>query len=229
MDAAHRAKPAVAVQAIEYELAERVALSAAGRRYPSQRSCEAAKQVLLDDGERRRMAMAEQGATIIGQPEISCVPLSANAQMCGRYPNTQTWTELHAAMRNFVGEPIQAAVNLEPREQIRPTNDAPIVRMIDGAPNVGNARWWLVPWFHKGALKDWKATTFNARAETVATSRAYRDSFKRRRCLVVADGWYNGAARAKATRSESNRGCSKRVTGSRSCSRVYGIGATLQT
>jgi putative SOS response-associated peptidase YedK len=62
--------------------------------------------------------------------------------------------------------------------------------MIDGAPNVGNARWWLVPWFHKGALKDWKATTFNARAETVATSRAYRDSFKRRRCLVVADGWY---------------------------------------
>ncbi len=93
-------------------------------------------------------------------------------------------------MRNFLGEPIQAAVNLEAREQIRPTNDAPIVRMIDGAPNVGNARWWLVPWFHMGGLKDWKATTFNARAETVATSRAYRDSFKRRRCLVVADGWY---------------------------------------
>ncbi|UAJ12498.1 SOS response-associated peptidase (plasmid) [Polymorphobacter megasporae] len=31
---------------------------------------------------------------------------------------------------------------------------------------------------------------FNARAETVATSRAYRDSFKRRRCLMPADGWY---------------------------------------
>lgn len=93
-------------------------------------------------------------------------------------------------MRNFLGEPIQAAVNLEAHEQIRPTNDAPIVRMIDGGPNVGKARWWLVPWFHKGAVKDWKATTFNARAETVATSRAYRDSFKRRRCLVVVDGWY---------------------------------------
>lgn len=39
-------------------------------------------------------------------------------------------------------------------------------------------------------MKDWKATTFNARAETVATSRAYRDAFAKRRCLVVADGWY---------------------------------------
>lgn len=110
--------------------------------------------------------------------------------MCGRYPNYQTWAELHGAMRNFLGEPNQAAVNLEARAQIRPTNDAPIVRLIEGAPELGNARWWLVPWFHKGALKDWKATTFNARAESVASSRAYRDSFKRRRCLVVADGWY---------------------------------------
>lgn len=110
--------------------------------------------------------------------------------MCGRYPNQQTWTELHAALRNFLGEPTQAAINLESREQIRPTNDAPIVRMTDGVPIVSESRWWLVPWFHKGALKDWKATTFNARAETVATSRAYRDSFKHRRCLVVADGWY---------------------------------------
>ena len=91
-------------------------------------------------------------------------------------------------MRQFLGEPKQTALNIGPREQIRPTNDAPIVRMIDGAPIVGNARWWLVPWFYKGPLKAWKATTFNARAETVATSRAYRDSFERRRCLVVADG-----------------------------------------
>ena len=47
-----------------------------------------------------------------------------------------------------------------------------------------------MPWFHSCKLKDWKATTFNARAETVATSRAYRDAFARRRCLIVADGWY---------------------------------------
>jgi putative SOS response-associated peptidase YedK len=40
------------------------------------------------------------------------------------------------------------------------------------------------------SMNQWKATTFNAHAETVRTCRAYRDSFSRRRCLVAADGWY---------------------------------------
>ena len=35
----------------------------------------------------------------------------------------------------------------------------------------------------------------NARAETVATSRAYAGSFARRRCLVPADGWYEWVRR----------------------------------
>ncbi len=64
------------------------------------------------------------------------------------------------------------------------------MRLTGGTPSVASARWWLIPWFHKGSVKEWKATTFNARAETVASSRAYRDSYQRRRCLVVADGWY---------------------------------------
>lgn len=110
--------------------------------------------------------------------------------MCGRYRNLQTWSQLHAGLTTFLTPPNQPALNLEPRHQVRPTTDAPIVRLVDGTPSVANARWWLVPWFHKGTLKDWKATTFNARAETVASSRAYRDSFKHRRCLVAADGWY---------------------------------------
>src|SRR5262249_36817330 len=52
------------------------------------------------------------------------------------------------------------------------------------------ARWWLVPWWHKGTLKEFKLTTFNARSETVAAARAYRDAFARRRCLIPADGWF---------------------------------------
>ena len=47
-----------------------------------------------------------------------------------------------------------------------------------------------MPWFHKGTVKDWKFTTFNARAESVATARTYRDSFARRRCLISASGRY---------------------------------------
>ena len=111
--------------------------------------------------------------------------------MCGRYRNMQNWGERHGALSNFLATPAQAALNLEPREQVRPTQLAPIVTANDaGIPEVWSARWWLIPWFHKGTIKEWKATTFNARSETVATSRAYRDAFAKRRCLVVADGWY---------------------------------------
>jgi putative SOS response-associated peptidase YedK len=104
--------------------------------------------------------------------------------MCGRF------RELHAALSEFVGPFEQPALNLEPREQVRPTQSATIVRLCDNAPSVSLARWWLIPWICKGTVKEWKATTFNARAETVRTSRAYRDSFSRRRCLIPADGWY---------------------------------------
>lgn len=110
--------------------------------------------------------------------------------MCGRYRSTEPWAELHGALSRFLGTPEQPALNLEPRDQVRPTQHAPIVTFEGDAPRVWNARWWLVPWFHKGNLKDWKASTFNARAETVATSRAYRQAFAQRRCLVVANGWY---------------------------------------
>jgi putative SOS response-associated peptidase YedK len=110
--------------------------------------------------------------------------------MCGRYRNTRTWGDLHAALQRFLGPVAQPPMNFEAKEQVRPTDSAPIVRLAPDGPHVSNARWWLVPWFHKGSLKDWKATTFNARAETVASARAFRDSFKRRRCLVPADGWY---------------------------------------
>jgi putative SOS response-associated peptidase YedK len=49
-------------------------------------------------------------------------------------------------------------------------------------------RWCLIPFY----VHDWRDAKplINARVETVATSRAFRDSFKKRRCLVLADGFY---------------------------------------
>lgn len=102
----------------------------------------------------------------------------------------QSWADLHAALSSFLSTPTQLPLNLAPCEQIRPTDRAPMVRLKGGVPIVSDARWWFIPFYHKGSVKDWKATTFNARAETVVTSPTYRDSFKRRRCLIVADGWY---------------------------------------
>jgi putative SOS response-associated peptidase YedK len=49
-------------------------------------------------------------------------------------------------------------------------------------------RWGLVP-FYVHEFRDAKPI-INARVETVATSRAFRDAFKKRRCLILADGFY---------------------------------------
>lgn len=51
-------------------------------------------------------------------------------------------------------------------------------------------RWDLVPFFHKGSLKAKKYLCTNARSETVATQPAFREPFKRRRCLVPASSFY---------------------------------------
>lgn len=74
-------------------------------------------------------------------------------------------------------------------QPIRPTNRAPVIRAVDPAdPTAGleglQMRWWLTPFFHKGPLKDWKAMCTNARLETVDSTPAFREPYRRRRCLV---------------------------------------------
>jgi putative SOS response-associated peptidase YedK len=80
-------------------------------------------------------------------------------------------------------------------EMTRPTNILPVLKPVEAtAPSQGlrvsHKRWWLVPFFHRGETKAWKAMCTNARAETVATTRTFRGAFERRRCLVPADAYY---------------------------------------
>jgi putative SOS response-associated peptidase YedK len=79
---------------------------------------------------------------------------------------------------------------LEPRYNIAPTQDVPIVRVTDGAAprEMVLVRWGLVPWWADDPSIGNRL--INARAETAATTPAYRDAFSERRCLVVADGFY---------------------------------------
>jgi putative SOS response-associated peptidase YedK len=87
------------------------------------------------------------------------------------------------------------APNLEPQDNIRPTNRAPIIRPLDpayprGGLEIVQARWDLVPWFWKQPVKAKKFLATNARSETVHTTAAFKEAFRRRRCLVPADGFY---------------------------------------
>jgi putative SOS response-associated peptidase YedK len=51
-------------------------------------------------------------------------------------------------------------------------------------------RWGIIPGWWKKPLKEMRLATFNARAESVAEKPMFRDSFRRRRCLIPASGYF---------------------------------------
>ena len=57
-----------------------------------------------------------------------------------------------------------------------------------GMREIALMRWGLIPYWAKDAKIGY--STINAKAETVATAPAFREAFKRRRCLVPADAFY---------------------------------------
>lgn len=104
--------------------------------------------------------------------------------MCGRFTFTQP--------ENLVTEVFQlsSSPTLSPRYNIAPTQSVPTVLLDsdDGERQFKMLRWGLIPSW----AKDMKmgAALINARAETVAEKPAFRSAFKRRRCLILADGFY---------------------------------------
>ena len=78
---------------------------------------------------------------------------------------------------------------LAPRYNICPTQPVTCVRQSQtGDTEAVSLRWGLVPFWAK-ELKI-GARMINARSETVASKPAFRAAFKKRRCLVLADGFY---------------------------------------
>jgi len=106
-----------------------------------------------------------------------------SADMCGRFSLT-TPVE---AMRQLFG--FSQLPNLAPRYNIAPTQDVAVVRAGDeGGRDLSMLRWGLIPSWAKD--KDFGAKTINARAETVAEKPSFRSAYKKRRCLIPADGYY---------------------------------------
>ncbi|MFN4282806.1 MAG: SOS response-associated peptidase [Alphaproteobacteria bacterium] len=103
--------------------------------------------------------------------------------MCSRYSQTKSPAEL---AKRFKAR--QPKSNLQPRYNIAPTQEAPVLRLDgEGAREIALLRWGLVPGWAKELSG---APLINARSETLSEKASFRQSFERRRCLVLADGFY---------------------------------------
>lgn len=81
-----------------------------------------------------------------------------------------------------------AFAELGPRYNVAPTQPISVVVQRDEGRFVELHRWGLVPSYAKGVSAGNRL--INARAETIATTPAFRTSFARRRCVIPADGFY---------------------------------------
>lgn len=102
--------------------------------------------------------------------------------MCGRFVQFSSLRTLEA---NF---PIDAiAADVKPNYNVAPTQEVlAIIHQTDR--RLEKLRWGLVPSWAKNVSG--ASRLINARAETAAYKPSFRAAFKRRRCLIMADGYY---------------------------------------
>jgi len=103
--------------------------------------------------------------------------------MCGRYVISSD----PARYADYFGVQDIATESLDPSYNVAPTDQVYAVAEHDGERLLGQFRWGLIPHWskdRKGPLN------INARAESVATKPTFRDSFRRKRCILPADGFF---------------------------------------
>ncbi|MBW4630619.1 MAG: SOS response-associated peptidase [Iphinoe sp. HA4291-MV1] len=111
--------------------------------------------------------------------------------MCGRFTLIQTAEALYQTFH------VEKVPELKPQYNIAPTQmvGAVLYNQQSKKREFRQLRWGLIPSWSKEAPNG--AKLINARAETVAEKPAFRSAFKYRRCLIVADGFYEWQLQAE--------------------------------
>jgi putative SOS response-associated peptidase YedK len=114
--------------------------------------------------------------------------------MCGRYSIVGDPADLAGLFRVEVG-----TTDLRPRYNAAPGQKLPVVRLDkDGKCELAMLRWGLIPaWADSPAVGH---ANINAQVETFHRLPAFRAAFRRRRCLVPADGFYKWQVTADGRR-----------------------------
>lgn len=109
--------------------------------------------------------------------------------MCGRFALTEPPRfEPEALQHQSVHVPEQLLADFRPRYNIAPGTDIFVWRGVDGAVTLARHRWGLVPGWAKDVKIGYKL--INARSETASVKPAFRDAWRRRRCLIPASGFF---------------------------------------
>lgn len=103
--------------------------------------------------------------------------------MCGRYDRHTDAAELAQRFGASWHGP-----TLSPSYNVAPTQEVPAIRERQGSREAVPMRWGLIPPWAKD--KSIGNRLINARAEGIADKPAYRAAFRRQRCLLPADGFY---------------------------------------
>ena len=103
--------------------------------------------------------------------------------MCGRFTQQRPASELAEI---FAAEPL--VDDPGPRFNVAPTDEALVVVQRDDRRGITAYRWGLIPHWAESARVG--SRMFNARAETITASPAFRDSLRRKRCLVPVEAFY---------------------------------------
>ncbi|MEM7542369.1 MAG: SOS response-associated peptidase [Pseudomonadota bacterium] len=102
--------------------------------------------------------------------------------MCGRYTLKSELDALEQALGCAPDEP------LIPRYNIAPTQNVCVMRQGESGIGFADLRWGLIP--HWAKDKSVGSRMINARSETIAIKPSFKVPFRRRPCLLVADGYY---------------------------------------
>jgi len=127
----------------------------------------------------------QQGGIFIGVNTMSGLDMlliyCSIDHMCGRFSHGENMAEISDFLKRQV-RGLRARYNIAPRQV------APVVIQTGTGPELHHFRWGLIPSWAKGEQAGDKM--INARSETVLEKPSFRNAFKLRRCLVIADGWY---------------------------------------
>ena len=107
--------------------------------------------------------------------------------MCGRFVRKSPAKTFGRLFNAKVSLEVEGAYNIAPSQDVLVARDSG-----SGARELTLLRWGLVPFWAKGPKAGYRM--INARVETVVTKPAFRAAFRRRRCVIAADGFYEWSA-----------------------------------